>query len=84
MRRVSVTEAQAKFSSLLKAVEAGEQFIFTQHGRDVAEILAFRDTTAVELIARGMGSPAGSQANLPTVTRNAAPLISNVNDENDR
>jgi antitoxin (DNA-binding transcriptional repressor) of toxin-antitoxin stability system len=84
MRRVSVTEAQAKFSSLLKAVEAGEQFIFTENGRDVAEMLAFRDATAVELTDRGMDSLAESQANVPTANQNAAPLIRRVSDENDR
>jgi antitoxin (DNA-binding transcriptional repressor) of toxin-antitoxin stability system len=84
MRRVSVAEAQAKFSSLLKAAEAGEQLIFTQHGRDVAEMRAVRDATAAELSDRDMGSLAERQTNLTTATRNAASPIRKMRDEDDR
>lgn len=39
MRTVQVVEAKAKFSSLLAAVEAGEEVAITRHGRIVARLV---------------------------------------------
>jgi prevent-host-death family protein len=39
MRAVQVVEAKAKFSSLLAAVEAGEEIAITRHGRVVARLV---------------------------------------------
>ncbi|MGV3614100.1 MAG: type II toxin-antitoxin system Phd/YefM family antitoxin [Fimbriimonas sp.] len=38
MKRVSVHEAKAHFSALMKEVEAGEVVLVTRHDRPVAEI----------------------------------------------
>ena len=38
MQTVSVHQAKDRFSSLLQAVEAGEEVVITRHGRAVAQI----------------------------------------------
>ena len=45
VKKVSISEAKAKLSALIKAALAGERVILTKHGRAVAEIRPF---TAVE------------------------------------
>jgi antitoxin (DNA-binding transcriptional repressor) of toxin-antitoxin stability system len=39
MRTIRVTEAEATFSALLSAVEAGEEIAITRYGRVVARML---------------------------------------------
>lgn len=49
MRTVQVVEAKAKFSSLLAAVEAGEEVAITRHGKVVARIVPDSPRTAADL-----------------------------------
>jgi prevent-host-death family protein len=49
MRAVQVVEAKAKFSSLLAAVEAGEEIAITRHGRVVARLVPDTPRTAADL-----------------------------------
>ncbi|AHE96966.1 prevent-host-death protein [Thioalkalivibrio paradoxus ARh 1] len=48
MRRVQVTEAKAKFSGLLAAVEAGETVAIMRRGRVVARLVPDASTPAAE------------------------------------
>ena len=48
MRRVQVTEAKAKFSGLLAAVEAGETVVIMRRGRVIARLVPDTPTLAVE------------------------------------
>ena len=43
MREVSITEARAHLSGLLRAVERGESVSITRHGRPVAHLVAADD-----------------------------------------
>lgn len=54
---VSVAEAKAKFSELIKRAEAGEEIIVTRHGKAVATIAAppKADTTRASLIGSMKG-----------------------------
>lgn len=49
MRAVQVVEAKAKFSSLLAAVEAGEEVAITRHGRVVARLVPDTPRMAADL-----------------------------------
>ncbi len=49
MRAVQVVEAKAKFSSLLAAVEAGEEIAITRHGRVVARMVPDTPRMAADL-----------------------------------
>lgn len=49
MRTVQIVEAKAKFSSLLAAVEAGEEIAITRHGRIVARIVPDSPRMAADL-----------------------------------
>lgn len=49
MRAVQVVEAKAKFSSLLAAVEAGEEIAITRHGRVVARLVPDSPRMAADL-----------------------------------
>ena len=49
MRAVQVVEAKAKFSSLLAAVEAGEEIAITRHGRVVARLVPDTPRMAADL-----------------------------------
>jgi prevent-host-death family protein len=40
MKNVAVYEAKAKFSELLAAIQAGEEFNITRHGKPVARLVA--------------------------------------------
>lgn len=51
MRSVPVAEAKARFSELLKAVEAGEEIVITRRGRAVARLCSQRPLTAAEVLA---------------------------------
>lgn len=42
MKAVAIYEAKARFSELLAAVQAGEEFEITRHGKPVARIVAPR------------------------------------------
>ena len=49
MRSVQIVEAKAKFSSLLAAVEAGEEIAITRHGRVVARLVPDTPRMAADL-----------------------------------
>ncbi len=49
MRTIQVVEAKAKFSSLLAAVEAGEEIAITRHGRVVARLMPDSPRMAADL-----------------------------------
>lgn len=49
MRTVQVVEAKSKFSSLLAAVEAGEEIAITRHGRVVARLVPVPPRKAADL-----------------------------------
>jgi len=49
MRAVQIVEAKAKFSSLLAAVEAGEEIAITRHGRVVARLVPDTPRMAADL-----------------------------------
>ena len=49
MRAVQVVEAKAKFSSLLAAVEAGDEIAITRHGRVVARLVPDTPRMAADL-----------------------------------
>ncbi|EXI70370.1 MAG TPA: type II toxin-antitoxin system prevent-host-death family antitoxin [Candidatus Accumulibacter phosphatis] len=49
MRTVQVAEAEARFSALLAAVEAGEEISITRHGKVVARIVPEAPRMAAEL-----------------------------------
>ena len=49
MPAVQVVDAKAKFSSLLAAVEAGEEIAITRHGRVVARLVPDAPRMAIEL-----------------------------------
>lgn len=38
MTRVSVSEAKARFTELLRKVESGEEVVVTRHGKEIAQI----------------------------------------------
>ncbi|MBF0665293.1 MAG: type II toxin-antitoxin system prevent-host-death family antitoxin [Brevundimonas sp.] len=38
MTRVSVSEAKARFTELLRKVEGGEEVVVTRHGKEIAQI----------------------------------------------
>jgi prevent-host-death family protein len=38
MTRVSVSEAKARFTELLRIVEGGEEVVVTRHGKEIAQI----------------------------------------------
>jgi prevent-host-death family protein len=43
-REVSVKEAKAKLTELLRKVEAGERIVLTRHGKPVADLVPHGDT----------------------------------------
>ncbi len=45
MRSVTFTEFRKDASALLSAVEDGEKILVIRHGKPIAEILPFKDTT---------------------------------------
>ena len=49
MRRVQVTEAKARFSSLLAAVEAGETVAIMRRGRVIARLVPDTPISAAEV-----------------------------------
>ena len=49
MRAIQITEAKAKFSALLAAVEAGEEIAITRHGRVVARLVPDTPRMAADL-----------------------------------
>ena len=49
MRRIEVVEAEAGFSALLAAVEAGEAVAITRHGRVVARLVPGAPRSAAEV-----------------------------------
>ena len=51
MRRVEVVEAEAGFSALLAAVEAGETVAITRGGRVVARLMPGGSRSAAEVFA---------------------------------
>ena len=48
MKRVSVVEAKARFSTLLAEVEAGEEVAVTRHGKVVARLVPDRQRLAAD------------------------------------
>ncbi len=48
MQTVSVHQAKDRFSSLLQAVEAGEEVVITRHGKKIARIVHETDTEPAE------------------------------------
>jgi prevent-host-death family protein len=48
MKRVSVVEAKARFSTLLAEVEAGEEVAVTRHGKVVARLVPDRQQVAAD------------------------------------
>jgi prevent-host-death family protein len=48
MQTVSVHQAKDKFSSLLQAVEAGEEVVITRHGKKIARIVHETDAQPTE------------------------------------
>ena len=50
---VSAAEANRQFSRLLRAVEAGESFTITSHGRPIARIVPAADEQARRAAALG-------------------------------
>jgi len=65
---LTVTEAKAKLTELIKRAEAGEEVILTRHGHEVARLVSLRNAPAVAdrkaVIARirargGQGLPRG-------------------------
>lgn len=48
MQTVSVHQAKDRFSSLLQAVEAGEEVVITRHGKKIARIVHETDTQPSE------------------------------------
>ena len=57
MRAVQVVEAKAKFSSLLAAVEAGEEIAITRHGRVIARLVPDTPRMAADLFRPFWGEP---------------------------
>jgi prevent-host-death family protein len=49
MKTVQVVEAKSKFSSLLAAVEAGEEIAITRHGKVVARMIPDSPRMAADL-----------------------------------
>ena len=49
-RRVSVSEAKAHLSSMLKQVQDGQSIIVTDHGKDVARIEGIQEANQLGLI----------------------------------
>lgn len=47
-KRITATEANRSFSRLLRAVERGERFAITSHGREVAVLQPAEDEDAAE------------------------------------
>jgi antitoxin (DNA-binding transcriptional repressor) of toxin-antitoxin stability system len=60
VRHVPIAELKDKLSEIVAAVEAGEEFIITRHGRDIAklgatdEVLHARRKAALEDLATGV------------------------------
>lgn len=48
LREVSVKEAKAKLTELLRIVEAGERIVLTRHGKPVADLVPHGQGTAEE------------------------------------
>lgn len=48
MRQIQSSEAKAKFSELLDAVEAGETIVISRHGKPVARIVPDADAQATQ------------------------------------
>lgn len=44
MKAVAIYEAKARFSELLAAVQAGEEFEITKHGKPVARVVPAHDS----------------------------------------
>jgi prevent-host-death family protein len=57
MRTVEIVEAEARFSSLLAVVEAGEEIAITRHGRAVARLVPDTPRMAYELFRPLWGAP---------------------------
>ena len=49
-RRVSVSEAKAHLSAVLKQAQGGQSIIVTDHGKDIALIEGIRETGQLHLI----------------------------------
>jgi prevent-host-death family protein len=49
MREMSVTEAKARFSTLLDRVEKGETVIITRHGRTAARLVSEKEIRQKEI-----------------------------------
>ena len=51
MLHFQATEAKAKFSELLRAVESGESIVITRHGKKIAHLVPVADQERVDRIA---------------------------------
>ena len=72
MKSIGIREAKAKFSSLLRGVRRGEEWIITERGNPVAKIVPFekKQETVDEWVARlereGRLIPPPPGAKMPT------------------
>ena len=75
MRTIKTVEAEATFSALLAAVEAGEEIAITRHGRVVARMLpGTRCPASVQPQARWGEARMALEAPLRIATEPIAPL----------
>jgi prevent-host-death family protein len=49
-RRISVSEAKAHLSAVLKQVKSGKSVIVTDHGRDIAHIKAVQEPNLLKMV----------------------------------
>ncbi|MGE4337664.1 MAG: type II toxin-antitoxin system Phd/YefM family antitoxin [Pigmentiphaga sp.] len=67
MREIQTTEAKAHLTQLLDAVERGESFTITRHGRPVARLVPAADQRRAE-IEKTMAQIAAFRPTMPSLT----------------
>ncbi len=51
-KTISASDANRRFSELLRAVRAGESYVVTAHGRPVAKLVPFNENEDAQAAAR--------------------------------
>jgi prevent-host-death family protein len=75
MNTVSIAQAKAKLSEILKRVESGEEVVVTRHGRPIARI------SAVQAPKKPVKSLAAFRATMPRWSKPSAKLLREMRDE---
>jgi len=84
-RRVSVSEAKAHLSAVLKQVQGGQSIIVTDHGKDIASIERIHEGSQLKTVPaqRPFSEVKDIRAPIPTDTRPARSILELLQEDRD-